>query len=59
MEDIVVRMPPKKKYNRRLEIKGVRKAKPRIIEPEVLATLLRGLSDAAQGRVSKVNLEEL
>ena len=32
--DIVVRMPPKKKYTIELEVKSIKKAKPKIIEPE-------------------------
>ena len=32
--DIVVRMPPRRRYTIELEIKGIRKAEPKIVEPE-------------------------
>jgi hypothetical protein len=32
--DVVVRMPPAKKYKVSLSIKGVKRAIPRIVEPE-------------------------
>lgn len=32
--DIVVRMPPRKRYTVELEVKSIKKAEPRIVEPE-------------------------
>lgn len=32
--DVVVRMPPRKKYTIELEVKSIRKAEPRVVEPE-------------------------
>lgn len=32
--DIIVRMPPRKKYTIEIEVKSIKKAKPRIVEPE-------------------------
>ncbi|MEW6770096.1 MAG: hypothetical protein AB1330_01705 [Bacillota bacterium] len=32
--DVTVRMPPIKKYDVELEIKGVKKTEPKVIEPE-------------------------
>lgn len=31
--DVVVRMPPKRRYTVELEVKSIRKAEPRIVEP--------------------------
>ena len=33
-QDFIVRMPPRKRYTIELELKSIRKAKPRIVEPE-------------------------
>jgi len=32
--DFIVRMPPRKRYTIELEVKSIKKAKPRIVEPE-------------------------
>ncbi len=32
--DIIVRMPPRKRYTIELEVKNIKKAEPRIVEPE-------------------------
>lgn len=32
--DIVVRIPPRKRYTIELEVKGIKKAEPKIVEPE-------------------------
>lgn len=32
--DIIVKMPPRKRYSIELEVKGIKKAEPRIVEPE-------------------------
>jgi hypothetical protein len=31
--DIIVRMPPRKRYTIELEVKSIKKAEPRIVEP--------------------------
>ena len=32
--DVIVQMPPRRRYTIELEVEGIRKAEPRIIEPE-------------------------